>query len=265
LSDNLPKKFSLEVCVVDDNSTDDTVILLKENFSNVNIICTNGNNYWAGAMRHGFMKSWSNDYNGVLVFNDDIVLYDHALEELIASANAKGAFIKGAESTVVVGSTCESSNPLSITYGGYIRKHNLFKPSLTRLVPNEKIQLCDTLNMNFALINSRCIEEIGFLSCDFQHSLADFDYGMAVTNNSGSVWICPSVLGSCDRNTSENSWRDINLDLVSRYRLLKSPKGMPIRERIAFIRRHFMVSNYISLLIPYIILLKDEFIRYRRK
>ena len=92
----------------------------------------------------------------------------------------------------------------------------------------------DTLNMNLALIPLETIQKIGFLSDFFTHSFADYEYGLRVSLSTGGVWVCPGVVGYCDRNEEIQLSRFNSVFELNNY--IKSPLGLPFRDRYHFFK-----------------------------
>lgn len=75
--------FSLETIVVVDESTDNTIEYLKENFPEVHIIKGNGEWWWTKCMNEGFKKALETKNNFVLILNDDAEIENNYLAILL--------------------------------------------------------------------------------------------------------------------------------------------------------------------------------------
>jgi GT2 family glycosyltransferase len=255
-------KIEAEFVLVDDASLDGTVTKVNDLFGNkVTVYETGGGYYWARAMTYGFLKSWDGaKFDGLVVFNDDVSFFDDSISSLITFVNQHSIQSEASKGVAVVGSTVSQYSGKT-TYGAQRRIKNLLRPQFSLLDPGAPSECIDSLNMNYAFINSHAITKTGFLSDSYHHSLADFDFGLNLRRMGGSIFSLPSYVGMCERNSSDGTWRDVNYTLSRRYRLLQSPKGMPLKERYAFVARNFSSIKLFSLILPYCLLAKDQFIR----
>jgi GT2 family glycosyltransferase len=208
--------------------------------------------FWCGGMRCGW-NSWvsKQSYDAVLVFNDDIVLYPEAINRLIRSAQLIGDY---AEPFVIVGSLKEGRSDL-ISYGG-MKKINILHPTRFSLVEPSNINLgCDTINMNFTLISSGSINLIGFLSKDYIHHRADFDYGLRLKSAGGKVIVAEGCYGECDREADLRDNIVYDMSLFEGWKKLISIKYAAPRERAVFLKLHGGLLWPLFWAIPYVMFL----------
>ena len=114
---------------VDDCSTDGTAELLQEQ-ENVHLVAGDGEKYYSGGMRLGIevAKQCCDEYDWVLLFNDDVDFFPYAIEKLQLYADKLPE--------IVVGATCDEQGKL--TYGGVL-KVSKFRPAF-QTVMSQKIE-----------------------------------------------------------------------------------------------------------------------------
>lgn len=257
----LPKDYYLEICVVDDGSSDGTGDAIREKFPEVKIIEGTGNLYWAGGMLFGwnrYVKKRNFDF--LFVFNDDIELNENALKKLISTSEIISE--KGNLSHVVVGALKDhQTNKLS--YGGLIQD-NSFRPlRFKKVIPRNFIQECDTLNMNAALIRNDAIKLNGFLAKEFVHTLADYDFGLRLKKKGGSILLASGFIGTCKNNSLKGTSLEPNLSVKKRLKRFTGMKEQPPLVRAVFFKRHAGLFWPIFWLLPYFKIFLMSLVKFR--
>ena len=245
----LPQNYQIDVCLVDDASTDGTADAVQSKFSDVTVLKGDGNLFWAGGMRFGW-QDWVSQqfFDYLLVFNDDIKLYANAVDELLnvdrsVRANGDNLFcVVGAFVNPKTGATA---------YSGVVRSSIWHPGRFQQVVPTDAIQDCDSLNMNFALISKDVLEQIGFLSEGFTHAKADFDFGLRLRAAGGRVILAPQHLGEAYRNPLQQTVEAPDLSFKEKWQRLIGLKGEPLWERALFYRRHGGFLWVFYWLLPY--------------
>ena len=255
LAQTIACEVGLTVMVVDNQSTDGTPEALRSLGPNVQVVSTPTDMYWSESMQFGFQQIDFASFDAVLAFNDDVDFDDSALARLIA------VFVqvhkeKSRKVVIVASFRSDASNGV-VTYGGF-KRHSVLRPWLRRVLPGAGPVQIDTCNMNAVLISRECIEDVGFPDGPYRHSALDFDYGLKVTRMGAAVILAPGVYGVCERNAIHGTWRDTELTLSERWRLMRLPKGRPLLERWHFLRRNFSLLESIFVLTPIIQLISDE-------
>jgi GT2 family glycosyltransferase len=258
LEQELPTDCNLNICLVDDGSKDGTTKAIQKEFPCVEIIQGDGNLYWAGGMRFGWdnlVKHKTFDY--LLVFNDDVELYANAITNLIKTAKLLND--NGYQKYCVVGAF-KDSNSGKTTYSSLVRSSFWHPLRFRKIDPSESIQFGDTLNMNFALISSSALNSTGFLSPEFRHAQADYDFGLRLKSSGGFVVLAPNYVGECVLNKEMGRLALSKFSGLQKWSHLVSLKQHPFREAAIYCRRHggcFWLLFFIS---PYILTLVEIFL-----
>lgn len=246
---SLPGGTTLQVCLVDDGSTDGTGEAVRLRFPSVVLLHASGNLFWAGGMRYGwaqYVRAQDPDY--LLVFNDDIDLRDDALNRLLSVATSLE--MEGCTAFAVAGAFCDPESG-HVAYGGVVRSSWWHPLRFAKVRPNDTIQECHTLNMNFSLLSRGALRSVGFLAGDFVHSKADYDFGLRLRAAGGRVVLAPGYMGNCRRNEMEGTSVEGNLEIAERWRRLTSVKEQPPRERAIYYRRHAGILWPVFWVLPY--------------
>lgn len=250
IKQSLPNPWRLEVCLVDDGSEDGTGEAVRANFPAVEILRGSGNLYWAGGMRFGwdqYVKHRKFQY--LLVFNDDIEIVEGAIQTLLSTASEVEK--QGSKSFAVVAAFQDLLED-KLTYGGIILKRGLKPLQFQAVVPTGEMQNCDTLNMNFALISNSALVKTGFLSPEFKHAKADFDFGLRLKEMGGRIVLAPGFAGRCLTNRAQGTSREAGLSFAEQWRRLTSIKEEPPGDRAVFCKRHAGLFWPIVWSVPYV-------------
>ncbi len=230
----LPNNIELKTFVTDDNSTDGTTAALKIFYPEVELFKGTGFLYWAGGMRFTFEHSSFYPADYYLLLNDDTVLHENAIKTLVQSINEKAT-----QPAICIGSTKDNESQ-QISYGGRKLTHSKKWKSNIAYSNNECVQ-CDFGNANIMLISKKIIDKIGFLSDDYTHSLADYDYTLTAKKAGFELLVAPGFLGEC-KDDHGNNWKPATVPLKERIKYLKSPTGLAYKEYLIFIKKHFPLS-----------------------
>ena len=228
--------IQLVVFLVDDGSVDGTGDAVRSQFPKVRVLPGDGTLFWNGGMRMAFNAAMEEGFDGYILLNDDTVLYDDAVQRVVACARAQLATGKPA---IVVGST---RSPLTgeRTYGGFVKRTRGLALWFDSVIPHpSEAVACDTMNGNFVLIPAEIASVVGNLEERFRHHFGDIDYGLRATRAGFQVVVAPGYVGECAQNTNAGTWRDASVPIAKRWKSLVSPKNIPVKEWLLFTRRHY--------------------------
>jgi GT2 family glycosyltransferase len=205
----LPENHTIDIFLVDDNSSDGTSEAVKNVFSKVNIIQGDGNLFW----NRGMYLAWNTaDKKGIFDYylwvNDDAVLFENAIISLFETAPDDNSIIVG---------TMRSKNECRITYGGW-NKGKL-------ILPNGCPQLCNEFNGNLVLIPYNVFKRIGNLDPFFHHAIGDFDYALRAKTIGIKCYIATEYSGFCEAHQSLPQWCLPQVSIITRFKVLYSPLG----------------------------------------
>lgn len=219
----LPAGSFLDICLVDDGSTDNTASAVRYQFPDVTIVEGTGDLFWAGGMRYGwdaYVKFQTFDY--LLVINDDIVVYLEALSTLLSSAASLRSM--GVDCFAISGAFFDPSTG-KVSYGGLKPSSRWHPLKFSFIEPSGVLQRCSTVNMNFTLISDTAAHRADFLTPEFGHKGADFDFGLRLARMGGFVCMSENFVGECSRNTNQGSVREKGVSVATRCFRFFSPKG----------------------------------------
>jgi len=223
----------VSIFLTDDGSTDGTAPAARELGLDMRVTQGSGNLFW----NRGMVLAWqaacadTTAYDAFLLLNDDTVLDTRALRCLLETSADYG------HEAIVVGATRDPQTGVS-TYGGLRRTSRWHPGRVERLPVSETVQEADTFNANCVLVPRRVYEKIGMLDPTYHHSIGDFDYGLRARAAGIQVVVAPGTIGTCARNAQSGTWMDPKVPIRRRLELLESPKGLPRREWLVYLRRH---------------------------
>lgn len=212
----------VSVYLTDDGCTDGTREAVEASFPSVKIVQGDGSLYWNRGMHKAWIEALKGDYDYYLWLNDDVVLYPHFLDALLACCPEWNALVCG---------LVEEAQSHEIIYGGCDQK----KRPVSR---SEASQQLYWINGNVVLVPREIVEQVGILDPYFIHDLGDVDYGMRVREAGFSVLSTPDAVAAGYRNNvcRVRRW---NSSLFGRFRHLSTPLGSPLSRNFHFRRRHF--------------------------
>lgn len=243
--EGLNKEYKVDVFLTDDGCTDGTAEAVAELYPLVHIIKGDGNLFWNRGMHAAWQEAAKQTYDYFLWLNDDTNLYANTILRLLDNSEKKN------DSSILLGSTCDSGNPHKITYGGLDRSRQM-------VYSDKEFLPCFYMHGNIVLIPKCVFERIGFNDSHYRHSLGDHDYGLTAQKNGVEVLVSPGVYGECDVHATISKWKNPAVSLNERWNAFFKPTGQNPFEFFYFRRKHFglvpacktFVSNFIHLLFP---------------
>jgi len=231
----LDSEVELKVYLVDDGSTDGTAEAVQATYPETKVLKGDGSLYWGGGMHLAFAEALKNDYDYYLWLNDDTMLQPGAVGSLISAHQSIAT--RGKPNSIVAG---QVQDPITgaLTYGGVIRTSRWWPLKFTPIEANRELQECETMDGNCVLIPREVAKLVGNLDKTFTHRSGDWDYGLRARMLGCSIWIVPGFVGVCTRNPESIHWMGTNLPLIERLKKVNHPKGMPLRERKVYSKRH---------------------------
>lgn len=243
---------NFQVYLVDDGCTDGTPDMVKKEFPEVVILKGNGSLYWNQGMRFAFQEAHKKMHPFYLWVNDDVEFTDSLLENLMRNYEcARNQSSK--KDSIIVGYTMDKERK-SITYGGYRVKKTFIPISLEKVIPNKKIQNCDTFNGNCVLIPKQVVDEIGYNCEVYKHSSGDIDYGLTATAANFDIYLTDFCVGICEANLGARIWNDIHFKapIKEKYRAMTSIRFRPNNEWIYFTKKFGGWRWPVRFVMPYI-------------
>lgn len=230
-----PKKFSLDVYLTDDGSTDGTSQAIQKEFPQVHIIPGDGQLFWAEGMRSSWKEALKGKYDAYLLLNDDVELYDNVFDQLTKTHEYSTEKL-GAEG-IYLGATEDKLNN-KLTYSGSILT-NKFLYKLKRLPPNGQFQICDVGNANIMLVASSVVDKIGILTEGYSHGMADYDYTLTARKSNIPVLIAPEYCGHCINDHRDHYENFAKKSFQERRRVLYNPTGLALNSYKKYTKKFF--------------------------
>ena len=242
-SQGIYKKLPVDIYLLDDGSTDGTAKAIKAAYPLVTILTGDGNLWWVGAM----VKLWKyaieqKNYDLFLLVNDDITLFDNALEKLLST------YVKlNKEGVILIGSTKDPKTD-QWTYGG----HNLKNIKHTHYYPVEpdenKLVPIQLGHANFFLVDAATVKQIGIFTDAYEHKYADFDYTLTARKAGLDVFLAPGYYAWCEFDHGNNShlgrWLSGSHSLRERIQFLYKPNGLAYKEYLHYAKKHFPADYF---------------------
>lgn len=239
-----------DVYLVDDGSTDGTSELIRQQFSQVNLIRGDGSLFWSRGMHLAWqtaIKAKAYDY--YLWLNDDVVLYSYFWDELTSSLSEANG------DSLVVGAI-ESEDRTTILYGGV-------DTARKRLTPSGRVQDLYLINGNVVLVPKDIVDRVGIIDPRYHHDLGDLDFGLRVRESGSRVVMTRNAVAYGFENKISR-FRKFNVSLSDRFGRLYSPLGANPIIHYYFYRKHFgfLRASARFLFLHFVNLIPDRFYNF---
>jgi len=218
------------VVLVDDSSSDGTAEMVLEEFPETVLLNGTGLLYWAGCVHLAINHFASNldNFRGILLINDDIVLADGSISSMIEVAESAGALIGG---TVVTHSgEVEAS-------GGSLGRICRPKPRLK--LANGEVQECDLLPGHVMYIPMFIYRSLGGFDKNLLYGFIDLEFSLRAKRAGIPVLLAPQIVAFTeevhDYYKETSSMRGSLTALING--VLLHPKGPYWKESIYYLRK----------------------------
>ena len=229
-------KVKICIHVTDDGSSDETFQELQK--MGVHVIHGSGELYWAKSMKAAEI-SVTDMVDYLLWLNNDVSLSDHFFDILVENT------LKFPD-RILVGQTIDEKSG-SLSYGGLLRigKH----PHRFKFVGFSTQSMdVDTFCGNVVAIPFWVNQELGGIDGNYQHGLADYDYGLRARSKGIRISTLPGIIGNCSRNIQFTDSRNP----LKRFRYISGVKFLPVKSQLRYCRRHGGLGWPIYFSLPYL-------------
>lgn len=187
-----------KIFLIDDMSPDKTGELISHNIPEAVVEYGNGHLYWNRGMCAAYSAAQKHGrFDAYLMFNDDVIINIGAVQRLFSEYH----IINTNKDIILAGSTL-SPDGRAVTYSAF-RRLSRYRPlAVRRLLPNGKLQRCDSFNGNFVVIPGRFFEKVGGLDPYFKHGYGDLDLGYVAQRSNIPTYLFGEPIGFCAENTS---------------------------------------------------------------
>lgn len=218
--------LQLDVVLVDDASTDGTPEAVRSEFPQVQVIETSGDYYWAASMALAETEALRRHNQMTLWLNDDVVLDADALARMVEAH-------KLFPDAIIVGAVRDAQTG-AVTYGGRWRTGR-HPQKMVKAGSSDNVMEVGAFNGNCVLVPATAARIIGPIDGNFSHAFADDDYSLRARVAGVRMLQVPGTVGTCPQNLETVAPAR---SLRGRWKQLQSPKALPLKSQVRYLRRH---------------------------
>jgi len=193
LSNLLKSKVPVDIMCIDNNSSDDTVSLIKDKYRNIQLIQSDHNLGFGKANNIGLKKCIDENYDYAFLLNQDAKIEIDTISKLISIHKKHPQY--GILSPI---HRSKENNILDYNFSNYLQSNNT--PGLIDdfILGNKIKEVYDTNFVNAALwlITKDCLQNTRFFDPIFPHYGEDDDFIFRTIKSGIKVGIVPSALGN---------------------------------------------------------------------
>lgn len=184
----------LQVIIVDNASTDDSLAELKKNWKDnvkVQIVELDNNYGFAKGNNEGIKRALEQETKYVLLLNNDTVIEADAIERMVLSQKKTNS--------IIVPKILYADNPEIIWCAGgkfspFIKKSFHVGMNQKNGVKYNNSQFCTFANGCCILLSKEIIEKIGLLDEQFFLYYEDNEYSLRAHKNNVAIWYCAEAV-----------------------------------------------------------------------
>lgn len=218
LNSLLNSNLKTEIIVVDNNSDDSTIEVIRQNFPEVKLIESKENLGFGKANNLGIKEALKKDYDYVFLLNQDAWIEKETIENLIKIANENPDF--GVVSPIHLNG---KGTALDYSFSKQISPQfceNLYSDFVLNQVEN-RIYESGFVCAAAWLVSKKCLKKVGGFSPTFFHYAEDDNYVHRLSFRGLKIGVYPFSKIYHDRQGRENSKFDSQQELSKRRLLLK--------------------------------------------
>lgn len=233
------KYTDADICVVDNNSTDDSLSFLKNNYPNINVVESEENLGYGNA--HNLALETHPNYNYYVFMNNDITVTSNWLEEMIKVFNTKEGV--GAVGPKILLSEKKDEKYLINSAGMDINKHLMAYDRYEGEYDDEKyntVEKVDGICGAVMLLSKEVIEKVkGFNPKMFLY-YEDVDLSLRIRDLGYDIYYCGNSVVYHNHMASTKdmgSFKRNRMNMVNRYTSIKDRVGsvMALKETMWYL------------------------------